>query len=245
MDGLGRKNLVRLNADGSIDAAWNANVTGNDAKVLTLVYDGSRLLVGGNFESVNGTVHPWLAALDDSGALTAWNPAPNNPVHAIRPDGGFVYIAGSFTTVGTTSQNGLSQLDAASGSIVVPAFGNHIDIRRISGERHRRAHKCLCRRKFRRDLRLDAGWCHPRHFRSTAALNAGTGTFTSWNPPVSSAVNLKAWRPRHNACMSLATSTPSLDKRVQDWRPSTPPLARWSRGHPTFRQQQRRISPSY
>lgn len=192
VDGLGRKNLVRLNADGSIDAAWNANVTGNDAKVLTLVYDGSRLLVGGNFESVNGTVHPWLAALDDSGALTAWNPAPNNPVHAIRPDGGFVYIAGSFTTVGTTSQNGLSQLDAASGSIVVPAFGNHtstsggfpvnaIDVRTsvyVAGS-------------FDEISGLMPDGVTPRHFRSTAALNAGTGTFTSWNPPVSSAVNLK------------------------------------------------------
>ncbi len=236
VDGFRRKNLVRLNTDGTVDSAWTANVTGNGGRVLALAHDGSRVLVGGDFERVNGTLRPWLAALDDNGVLTAWNPAPDNPVHAIRPDGGFVYVAGSFTTIGATSQNGLSQLDAVTGSIVVPAFGNHVSsfggfpVNAIDIRTH-----VYVAGSFDQISGLLPDGVTPRHFRSIAALDAGTGAYTNWNPPLASAVNLRgvaataqrvyvsgsfnaiAGQPR-GGLAAFNTSTGALEA----WTPNTP-----------------------
>lgn len=194
VNGIRRKSLVRLNVDGSVDASWVAGIEGADARVLTLVHEGARLLIGGEFEKVNGVNRSFLAALDDNGALLPWNPAPNGSVRVIKSDGGIVYVAGDFTMVGGTSQRGLSQLDGTTGAIATAAFGNYgtaangfpvnaIDVRGgvyVAGS-------------FDHVQGLLADGITPRHFRSLASLNAADGSFlAAWNPPIATVMNLTA-----------------------------------------------------
>ncbi len=61
--------IVRLNNDGSLDASFNSGA-GFDGDVYSIVVaDDGKLLVGGNFDSYNGTSTPKLARLNSNGSL--------------------------------------------------------------------------------------------------------------------------------------------------------------------------------
>lgn len=61
---LSQKNAARMNADGSVDSAW---VTNTDGTVFDLAADtAERVLVGGDFEHVNGIARTGLARLSES-----------------------------------------------------------------------------------------------------------------------------------------------------------------------------------
>ena len=107
-----RKYIARLNADGSLDEAFDPG-TGPDAPVNVLaVVDGfpSVVIIGGEFQAVDGVERNYLARLIDWGAVdtmfnTVFSTDPdsgfNSPVHDILPVGdGRIYVSGSFYLVG-------------------------------------------------------------------------------------------------------------------------------------------------
>ncbi len=81
--------------------------------------DGSRIYVGGDFTSVNGTTVWRVAALNPvTGALiTSFLPKAAAAVRAIVPTAGTVYLGGLFTAVGSVGRNRLAAVQAADGAL--------------------------------------------------------------------------------------------------------------------------------
>ncbi|WP_162529631.1 PKD domain-containing protein [Nocardioides caldifontis] len=123
-----RTGLAAFNAStGNLITTFNVNLrtsTGAAARVTALAVspDGTRLYIGGNFTTVNGTTRNRLAAVNPTtGALvTAFNPNPSAAVHAIAPTNTTVYIGGDFTRVGGTAgaaRTNLASVTAATGAV--------------------------------------------------------------------------------------------------------------------------------
>lgn len=88
---------------------------GQDSGVTSLAVtaDGTGLLVGGTFTSVNGVARTNLAKVSTStGALSAWNPAPNNTVMALAVAGSKVLVAGKFGVISRLRIARLAEIDA-------------------------------------------------------------------------------------------------------------------------------------
>ena len=93
VNGAGVTNVARLNPDGSLDPVFQANASVTDASpknipptavyVLRVQPDG-RIIVGGNFLRIDGTLSRYLGRMNADGTLdptfVAIDPATFNPV---------------------------------------------------------------------------------------------------------------------------------------------------------------------
>lgn len=111
-----RKRIARLNADGSLDSSFDPG-SGADATVnAIIVQPDGRILVGGNFSTINGTNHASIARLNANGSLDAsFNPGTGalfwvNSV-SLQPDGK-ILIGGAFTSFNGTSRKGIARLNS-------------------------------------------------------------------------------------------------------------------------------------
>lgn len=116
--------LVRLNADGTVDSGFYVGVgsTGPGDRVYTVALqpDG-KILIGGEFASINGQPRNRLARINEDGALDAAfdpgegpsgaNQPPSVTVLAPQPDGR-VLIGGLFTRVNGIPRDGIARLNA-------------------------------------------------------------------------------------------------------------------------------------
>lgn len=111
--------VAQLNGDGSVDTSFNATGA-NDTVYAVAVYstndvlNGGKILIGGDFTSVNGVPRNHIARLNTDGSLdTAFNPGagPNGSVRAIaiQVDGN-VLIGGLFTFVTGNPLNYIARL---------------------------------------------------------------------------------------------------------------------------------------
>ncbi|MDO8541128.1 MAG: delta-60 repeat domain-containing protein [Opitutaceae bacterium] len=124
---IARHHLARVNSDGSLDAGFNPDVTGNvfglaalaDGTVLVsgdftgLQLNGS-IFVGGDFATLGGITVRNLAALTYNGSVTtSFQPNPNGAVNALlaQPDGKIV-VAGAFTSIAGATRNRLARFNA-------------------------------------------------------------------------------------------------------------------------------------
>jgi WD40 repeat protein len=105
--------------------------SGTDPMSLATSHDGTRVYMGGAFQTVDGVTDDFLAAVNasDGSLIPAFNPHPNNVANAIvvSADGNTVYATGNFTTVngGAASREGLAAFNASDGS-VIPGFNANI-----------------------------------------------------------------------------------------------------------------------
>lgn len=108
--------VARIAADGTADAAFNANT--NALNINNVVWcgisdpAGSKWVVGGSFTLVGGVTYNRLARLNSDGTLdNSFNPNVNNIVYAVakHPASGYL-IGGTFTTVGGTARSRLARL---------------------------------------------------------------------------------------------------------------------------------------
>jgi uncharacterized delta-60 repeat protein len=107
-----RRNLMRLDAAGSRDTTFQADVLGDDVFCVAIQADG-KILVGGSFFQVGGTARYHLArTLADGSVDAAFSPVLNEAVHAmaLQPDGK-ILIAGFFTSVNGQPRNYLARLN--------------------------------------------------------------------------------------------------------------------------------------
>lgn len=100
-NGRSYRGLLRLNADGSIDDAFNPGFGFNGAVRDVLLLPDGDILVGGEFSAFNGTARTRLARLNSDGSIDlAFSPAtgPNGTVLALalQADGKY-FIGGDFT----------------------------------------------------------------------------------------------------------------------------------------------------
>ncbi len=107
--------LVRLQADGSVDAGFFASPGANNFVYAVAVQGNGRIVIGGSFTEVHGQSRSYLARLDTRGNL---DPSfamvdLNNEIRAIavQPDGR-ILIAGRFTRVAGVARNRVARLNA-------------------------------------------------------------------------------------------------------------------------------------
>ena len=108
----------RLNADGSVDASFQAGFTA-DAAVNTAVVQGNgKILLGGRFNTVRGVAHKGFARLNADGSL---DPAFDGGIDAADTPNDFVYsiavqpnakilLGGAFTSVDGTGLLNVARL---------------------------------------------------------------------------------------------------------------------------------------
>lgn len=106
---------VSATGTGTEDTAWNPDITG---AVRALLLSGTDLFVGGEFQ--NNTIgtadRSYVAKLATSGtgaANTTWDPVPNSNVRAFAKSGDDLYLAGDFTTLGSSPVRRLAKVSAS------------------------------------------------------------------------------------------------------------------------------------
>jgi PKD repeat protein len=113
---------------GLVDASFRPTFNGGVAAVEASP-DGSKLFVGGNFNTVNGVAEQKVASLNlTTGAPLAsfdFSKSTNNQVTALAASNSTVYVGGRFTRVNGVLKSGLAAVDAASG-VVDNSFSNDI-----------------------------------------------------------------------------------------------------------------------
>jgi hypothetical protein len=130
VNGVLRKRLAHIDAEGRLDPSWKPEANGNDVSVHSLARIGSRLYVGGDFARLQHKSRLWVGALDtQSGRLLRWQPLPgriNYPVLLAGHDR--VYLGG----YGVQNASGLSALQPDDGR---PSQGWHalVDTSNIEG----------------------------------------------------------------------------------------------------------------
>ena len=74
-NGVLRKRLAHIGADGRLDRLWKPEANGNGVSVTSLARVGSRLYVGGDFAKLQHRPRLWVGALDTHSAqLLPWRP---------------------------------------------------------------------------------------------------------------------------------------------------------------------------
>ncbi len=110
INGASHGYVARLNADGSVDSAFNAST---DSSVFSLAVqpNGQILLVGG-FSSVNSVTRSSVARINADGTLdSVFNPDANAWVRSIALDAtGRIVIGGDFTVVGGVARPRIARL---------------------------------------------------------------------------------------------------------------------------------------
>lgn len=113
VNGMPRKYLARLNADGSLDTTFLNNLSGTDGEVQDFVLrPNGKILIGGNFTTVNGQSQRGYAQLNPDGTLDTnfvlnFGTFPGGAYSfAIEPNGN-ILIGGSFRRVNNFARSGL------------------------------------------------------------------------------------------------------------------------------------------
>src|SRR6267142_1773979 len=113
--------IARLNADGSLDPGFNpgTGAEGPIAKIysVALQADG-KVLVGGTFNSINGTNRNGIARLNSNGSLdTSFDPGtgaggfPPTVYTVASQTNGQVLVAGFFSSINGTNRNQIARLN--------------------------------------------------------------------------------------------------------------------------------------
>ena len=115
VNGATRNRIARLNPDGSLDTGFGSGQAGADATVIDVVVeDDGGILIGGFFQTVNGTTRQYIARLHANGTLnTSFGAGSFSPggvrAIAVQSDGSIV-IGGGFTEVRGEPRNGIARL---------------------------------------------------------------------------------------------------------------------------------------
>jgi hypothetical protein len=176
--GNNRSNLAELLKTDAGRTAWNP---GADAPVraIALVSDGlggETLLAAGDFTTIGGGAHTFLAHIDATGAATAFSADADRPVRAVLAAGANAVVGGAFRALGGELEEGLARVDIATGArdatftgaVAGPGavhafafdeaggivFGGEFDSVTAGGVSHLRANLA----RLAADLSLDTGW---------------------------------------------------------------------------------------
>lgn len=119
-----RANVAAINADGTVDVAWNPGTNGV-VRAVAVSEDGTTVFLGGVFTTVGGQPRANLAAVDAvTGAVLDWTAdtggsAPD--VNSLAVKGDRLYVGGKFGAIAGTTRKRLVALDITT-SDVIPSF---------------------------------------------------------------------------------------------------------------------------
>lgn len=120
-DGVSRNGIARLNSNGTLDTSFVVG-TGFTPLVVTglAIQADGKLLIGGQFQSYNGTSVALLTRLTSSGEIDAGfeNPILRGQSCVVVAIGGEgkIAIGGNFTSLGGTDASGLARFSSTDGS---------------------------------------------------------------------------------------------------------------------------------
>jgi len=118
---LPRNNAAVILADGTV-GAWNPS-TDNIVYALAASADGSRIFLGGTFQTVgaapDAVSRKRVAAVDaDSGAVVKdWRTPARGTVRALASSGDRLYVGGGFSTIGGVATSKLAALSTSTGEV--------------------------------------------------------------------------------------------------------------------------------
>jgi uncharacterized delta-60 repeat protein len=115
-NGTTRNRLARINADGSLDTSFAPNVGGmGDAARDAVVLPNRKIVVVGNFDSINSVAGNRIARLNEDGSVDrSFRSGTNGPVdyvHAsVLQNDGKILVGGSFAGVAGKSRKNIARL---------------------------------------------------------------------------------------------------------------------------------------
>ncbi len=118
IDGIARKNIARLNTDGSLDTSFLNGLSGASSWIRSLILQNDgKVVIGGNFANVNSQPRSGIARLNDDGSLDTnfqnGLSGADAQVHsvALQADGK-VLIGGEFDKVNGVARGPVARLNA-------------------------------------------------------------------------------------------------------------------------------------
>jgi len=127
VNGIPRRNIARLNQDGSVDLTWNPGPpvdSGNyNLCVCALATHENVVYAAGTFTFMGGQPRLNIAAIDGTtGLATPWDPGTSSQGYpyalAISQDGAVVYVGGDFNNMGGAPRQGIAALAATDGGAI-------------------------------------------------------------------------------------------------------------------------------
>jgi uncharacterized delta-60 repeat protein/prepilin-type N-terminal cleavage/methylation domain-containing protein len=116
--GTTRNRIARLNADGSLDTTFGNGLTGANGTVMDVVLltDG-KVVIGGNFTSINGLTRNRIFRLNDNGTNdTTFASGQSGAAGFVRAlalqSDGKILVAGDFTTLHGVARGGSGRLNS-------------------------------------------------------------------------------------------------------------------------------------
>lgn len=116
--GQTRSKIAAIDATTGLATSWNALVTTGTGYVYTIDVGPSTVYFGGSFSNVasgSPTRRNFAAVNTTTGALTTFNPRPDDNVRTILLDGTTLYVAGEFTNIAGVNKTGLVALNVTTG----------------------------------------------------------------------------------------------------------------------------------
>ncbi|MGV9004471.1 T9SS type A sorting domain-containing protein [Flavobacterium sp.] len=116
-NGTLRPRIARINTNGTLDLSFNPATEANGNIRTTSVQTDGKIIIGGDFESYNGTPRKYIARINTNGTLDpSFNPGSgpfNGSIYntSIQNDGKII-IGGSFTSYDGISANSIARLNA-------------------------------------------------------------------------------------------------------------------------------------
>ena len=109
-----------ISADASTPPAVLPNLQLTQGGVVNamVLQTGGKLIIGGDFTSVNGMPRNHIARLNTDGSVDAgWNLSASGPVTTLLTNGSGLFVMGSFTNIGGLSRNGLARINLNDGTV--------------------------------------------------------------------------------------------------------------------------------
>lgn len=126
MNGISRSGIALLETNGTVIPTFNPGSGVVGTVYAVAVQPDGKIIIGGDFESFNGALVPYLARINPDGSIDPTFDAGTGPDGAVRaiaiqPDGK-ILIGGSFTEVNGTPRGRLARL-SASGAVDIAFMG--------------------------------------------------------------------------------------------------------------------------
>ncbi len=114
VNGITRNRIARLNSNGSHDISFNPGTGANDIIRTIRIQDDEKIMIAGNFNSINGILRPKVARLNANGSLDI-NFAPNSGINGevwsmlLQPNG-MLFLGGLFSEYSNQTYGGIVRI---------------------------------------------------------------------------------------------------------------------------------------
>jgi trimeric autotransporter adhesin len=185
IDGLARASLGAIDLNDQTITAWDPKMLDVAPRpyCFCLAVQGGIVYAGGSFAAIGDSARAYAGAVDAlTGHATAWNPRPNQEVHAIAIENERAFMGGAFSSVWSWQpRHYLAALDASTGALTDwnPDADNMVDVLKSSGS------TIYVTGAFTR--------VGGENRAGIAAIDVTIGNATAWNPGVAGVTSKPVW----------------------------------------------------